>query len=363
MPRLFLGNFDFEHELAGRPRTNLDQNLKDINRSLASTWLAIAEPDDLILVEDPPDRPLPHPFITPAELHRAKDFPLTPWGWTPAMVAFAEKHNLRAHHPPLDVVRRVNSRQFRFQLEQEFNIAPDGATEIHSLDQLTDLIDRLEATDLWILKANYGMSGRERLTGRGPHIPPQLPGWTARRLKEQQVLIFEPLLKNEGEIGVQFDIPESGDPQLIGLTGLVSSPQGGFSVSYFGPDSLFTAWHPTLPLWHDIARRVQAEGYFGPLGLDAMRYKTLDDEIHIRPLQDLNVRFTMGRLALGWRRLLEPDESAMWSHGVEPSTAPHSTLERMNSLLHHHGRAPFRVVISSPDLGRQFSPWSLLARK
>jgi hypothetical protein len=62
------------------------------------------------------------------------------------------------------------------------------------------------------------------------------------------------------------------------------------------------------------ARRIQQLGFFGPLGIDVMQYRTHDGELCWRPLQDINARLTMGRAALGLRRLLTSDEQADWLH-------------------------------------------------
>jgi hypothetical protein len=52
-----------------------------------------------------------------------------------------------------------------------------------------------------------------------------------------------------------------------------------------------------------------------------MQYRTSGGEIGWRPLQDINARLTMGRVALGLRRLLKADESADWLHFRRPGSA------------------------------------------
>ena len=63
-----------------------------------------------------------------------------------------------------------------------------------------------------------------------------------------------------------------------------------------------------------IAQRVQQLGYFGPLGIDAMQYRDEAGAIRLRPLQDVNARYTMGRLALGFGRVLRPGWCGTWGH-------------------------------------------------
>ncbi|MBA3315948.1 MAG: hypothetical protein H0T47_22000, partial [Planctomycetaceae bacterium] len=47
MPRLFVGNFDFEHRLA-YGAGSLPRRLDEINAALAPAWMAIAEPGDAV---------------------------------------------------------------------------------------------------------------------------------------------------------------------------------------------------------------------------------------------------------------------------------------------------------------------------
>ncbi|MBI5760512.1 MAG: hypothetical protein HZA46_18510 [Planctomycetales bacterium] len=63
-----------------------------------------------------------------------------------------------------------------------------------------------------------------------------------------------------------------------------------------------------------VAREVQRRGYFGPLGIDAMLFRDDAGQTRLRPIQDVNARYTMGRLALGWRRFLKLNEFGSWLH-------------------------------------------------
>ena len=81
-------------------------------------------------------------------------------------------------------------------------------------------------------------------------------------------------------------------------------------------------WLPAVATGHRVARALQEIGYFGPLGIDAARYRTADGLERLRPIQDINARYTMGRIALGFQRLLKPGEHGSWIHVIWPDTDP-----------------------------------------
>jgi hypothetical protein len=74
------------------------------------------------------------------------------------------------------------------------------------------------------------------------------------------------------------------------------------------------AWQPAVDIGMHVALTLQRLGYFGPLGIDAMQNRDDAGEIRLRPLQDLNARYTMGRLALGFARLLPSNWCGSWLH-------------------------------------------------
>jgi hypothetical protein len=135
------------------------------------------------------------------------------------------------------------------------------------------------------------------------------------------------------EIGIQFDVPPSGAPRLLGIAPLVCDAAGQYRGSWFtdppGDAADFQRrWQYAVEMADQAARRVQAIGYFGPLGIDAMRYRGPEGAVWFRPLQDINARWTMGRLSLGWRRWLQKDEHGFWWHGprAEAPAFPNAVL-------------------------------------
>lgn len=325
MPRIFLGNFDFEHELAG---LRSEQTVLDVmSRAPGSgrppqadrnwVWTAIAEADDVVVTNEPINKadlaPLARVgmqiprFCPPGEqLPRGREWQAVPWGWTQSLVEVAEAYGWTCTAPPIDVVRHVNSREFRFGLERDGNIGLDGATLARTTGELEAAIGASGDNPRgWLLKANFGMSGREALRGRGRKLEGNIRNWAEKRLASTGPIVFEPIVERVAEAGIQIEIPPAGAPELIGITPLLVDSSGVYRGSRFGcPAEEIAEWQPAVEVALRTAGELQRLGYFGPLGIDAMQYRDAAGKLRLRPLQDLNARYTMGRLALGFCRAL-----------------------------------------------------------
>jgi hypothetical protein len=330
MPSLFLGNFDFEHRLAD-PVRQLPTKLARINAELAASWLAIADDGDYLWTPQPIEAsffeqavrdglPRVVPVVSFDRVPRGVE--CVPWGWTDEIRQLCDTHGWIHNDPPHEAVRAANSRRLSAGLEREWRVGLDFAGEADSIEQVERFLSFHDPTTRWVIKAEFGMSGRERLLGRGP-LTTADRYWIARRLSADGVVFFEPWVERLDEVGIQIDVPRRGEPQLIDITPLLVNRQGQYAGSWFqslelsysrffhGPAS----WDLAIDVALRSARRVQDLGYVGPLGIDAMRYRSADGSLRLRPLQDINARWTMGRLSLGWRRLFPSVLAGCWLHG------------------------------------------------
>jgi hypothetical protein len=72
-------------------------------------------------------------------------------------------------------------------------------------------------------------------------------------------------------------------------------------------------WREAVDVGRKVCKRMQAKGYHGPVGIDAMRYRDESGTTKLRLIQEINARWTMGRLAAAWRRYLPPNVEAQWT--------------------------------------------------
>ena len=340
MSRLLIGNFDFEWSLA-RPQSTPAAAQLRLCDELAFTWLAFAEPDDVLLI---PGDPGPEfwsvleanlKWSLPSVVKRIEDAPtgaiVTPWGWTPQLITACDRAGLQLpQHPAPNIVRHVNSRRFSTTLEHELQSAPEWSAWLESTDQLETHLRRYTQKnsygERWLAKSDLSNSTRERLIGSGDTLTPRDRAWIDTRITRDGGLAFEPWLEIVDEVSFQFDIDSSGEIALVGLTPLVTDAAGHYRGNLFaGTRDLTEQWRSELDVATSAAQRIAAEGYFGPLGIDASRYHDNDSPSRSRPLQDINARYTMGRLSLGWRRLTTRHETGHWRHGP-----PSATLRQPN---------------------------------
>jgi len=75
--------------------------------------------------------------------------------------------------------------------------------------------------------------------------------------------------------------------------------RGQYAGNWFADGEL--RWETHQSLWQQAvetalaaASHLQSIEYFGPLGIDAMIYRDADGDSKVRPLQDINARWTMG---------------------------------------------------------------------
>lgn len=325
--RLFLGNFDFEHQLAADAPRTPSAKITRLNAERAAAWLALATAEDLILVPEPwsddflasgllggKERPQ---ITTPQEFFArpASAAELVPWGWSRDVLRWGAERRLNMMAPDCEAVAAVNCRLFARHLETAEQCGLIGSALIAAPAEVLAAVAAAGHPARWVLKSRFGMSGRECWLGRQREFPEAAERWLRKRLARDGGVLFEPWVENLGEAGLQWDIPAQGAPVLRGVVPLICTPEGAYLGSRVLPDPLvIPEWEAAIEISRRAAWAAQQRGYFGPLGIDAMRYRNADGKISLRPIQDINARWTMGRLALGWRRFLRPGELASWLH-------------------------------------------------
>jgi len=154
----------------------------------------------------------------------------------------------------------------------------------------------------------------------------------ANTLVKGQQLVIEPWLERLVDFCAQLEMTSDG-LKLCGYTGLLNDAKGQFQGNWAEshhhtriPARVVTAFHEppnisrcVLQLYADIFELLEGElravDYLGPLGIDAFVYRDTAGAVRLKPIVEINPRFTMGRVTVelmrqtcqgsfGWFRLI-----------------------------------------------------------
>lgn len=180
-----------------------------------------------------------------------------------------------------------------------------------------------------VIKEPFGLAGRNvlRLADADPTVA-QLR-WLRRALALGRGVVIEPWLDRMVDFSVQMELGPQG-LRLIGFTGLLNDDAGRFRANWAGPkhhrkppeEVLRQLPEPGIlngrigrlyaVLAERLEPRLRALGHSGPLGVDAFVYRRADGRCRLKPIVEINPRFTMGRVTLEVLRQAAPGCSGVF---------------------------------------------------
>jgi len=309
MPRLFFGNFDFEHSLGLAPLGQLSRNLREVNAKWCLSLLPLMKPGDYLwipeLLIDRKDSW--QDLVKQAgvvgiwqvdQIPSDNEIEFVPWGWTEKNISWAKEQVWTVPHPEMQIVTWANSRATSFGYEQQWESAPPGSIELHQVEDLGEQLTNFSDDAKWVMKAEFSMSARERMIGQGRDVLQPTLNWLKKRLLHSGRVFFEPWLNRIEEMSFHYDISPAGEVCFLGMTELLTDEFGRYLgnrlVSVENAQDK-TEWECSCLQTMQFAHQLAKKEYFGPLSIDAMRYEDAKGDSHERPLQDVNARYSMGR--------------------------------------------------------------------
>lgn len=166
-----------------------------------------------------------------------------------------------------------------------------------------------------VLKQAFGLAGHNALRLWEPELLATQRRWLEKSLHGGRQVVVEPWLERLVDFSAQLEMEPAG-LRLLGYTGLVTDARGQFVANTAAPwhaRSLPTAVldcfrdHPDAAaslhrLLADLIRllgmELRAAGYSGPVGVDAFVYRNQQGHARLKPVVEINPRYTMGRLLL-----------------------------------------------------------------
>ena len=342
---IYFPNLNFEDELSGKPFRVSSQTQAAID-DLSPLMGLLALPGDTVIVNPgaiPGELPdcLNHVRFDSAEQicsrqnHDRAEEIIAPWGWTSQVNQAAEDFGLPAQHvPDLSVVKHVNSREFSAGFDA---VHGDADNQLQfgdenfgrlclKLDECHQAISLIVAAGFsrWVAKPQLSHAGRNRLLVTGSELNYQQHGWLVKQL-DQGGVYLEPWTQPITESGLQFYVHspnatsdsnrrgDVGQIDFIGATQLVNDEVGRYSGSMIeAGENREAECAPSIEYGFQVCRAAQSAGYFGPVGIDSFRFRNPQGGVSTRLCNDVNARFTMGRVALSLRQKLQEKHSGLW---------------------------------------------------
>ncbi len=182
-----------------------------------------------------------------------------------------------------------------------------------------------------VIKQGLGLAGHNAIRLWEPGLLDHQKAWIEKSTARGSVVI-EPWLEREIDFSVQTEMTPEG-LKVCGYTGLLNDQRGQFQGNWAEPDfphrlpaavASAIGQSPNIliqlrQMYQDILARLvkelQARRFTGPLGIDAFVYRASDGTRRVKPVVEINPRYTMGRLTLelmqrtspgafGWFRLM-----------------------------------------------------------
>ena len=167
-----------------------------------------------------------------------------------------------------------------------------------------------------LYKAAYACAGRGHL--RAEEDGAELRAWLERTIAEHGFVVAEPWLDRVVDFSALYEMAPGG-VELVGMTQVENDSAGRFRGIKVAPKwskllepevAEFLFREAEVMDWY--AKRIPEmlgdvlPGYVGPVGVDAMVYRREDGSLALRQVVELNVRMTMGRVALELQAKLAP---------------------------------------------------------
>ncbi|MCW1887118.1 ferritin-like domain-containing protein [Luteolibacter flavescens] len=311
------------HAMSGRYQP--DKAAAALEEDLEMLIAGWCRKDDVAVLRRPPSREhlatlknagLELPEITTVqELRGRKLGGLRPWAWSPD--ASAILRDLAEDVSPNvpwqwrePVPREWLSKEIGIRLEEVLGLSETGGI-FRDADEAWSAIDaRLDECQI-LAKAFFSRAGQghRRINRESP--PEATRNWLRNTIAAHGGVVIEPWLERVTDFSALYEMDASGGVELIGLTVIENDAAGRYTGTRVGPK-----WANLLPpevaaFLHreaEVMRWYQEEisaalprvvpGHIGPLGVDAMVHRLLDGSLALKHVVELNVRMTMGRVAL-----------------------------------------------------------------
>ena len=279
---------------------------------------------------------------------------LRPWGWAPDSVQALQPlaGQLPEGQPtPLqqwsperrDLYRKSWSVGWLEEISDSLRAEEGGwigdrhtvGTVCHDAGMVEDALKRGFASG-WVgavMKADFGTAGGQLMKVDAREDATSTPlldhqqGWLRGQLRDAGAIVVEPWLDRVLDLSAQYDVQADCTIRLVGISRFLTDERGRFQgifvsnmVGDLDPDVrrfLYGDGQDTHRLQRlfghlgDLLLPRLPDDFQGPIGVDAMVYREAG-ALRMKPIVEVNPRFTMGRVGLSLRKRVLTSRTAVW---------------------------------------------------
>lgn len=292
MAKLYIENTFFEDEIL-----NSHKSLKALFSSrhalqLQFLPLLYANKEDTVVVTHYPDKKYLKTLKAPPNLILLEDFISKSYSFDKVSL-WAPSKILEPYLPPItipsfEIAKKVHCKTFCFENSKKLPLS----TLLHNEKEVEAFFKQDKRPML--LKTLYGRSGSGHFLY--PSSKKNLQTYLKREFSHKRPVIGQLLVEKCLDFSTQWEIDKESIT-LIGKTIIGNTPNGVYQKTYIHQASplLDRFYQEHLDEALKLLKKVQEEGFFGPIGIDAMVYKT--ESLHHQILE-INARKTMSLAAL-----------------------------------------------------------------
>jgi uncharacterized ferritin-like protein (DUF455 family) len=345
-PSVFVFNPFAEGRIAEGKTFNPTKPQAQLAHDLENLPQFLCRQDDVVLVTEKPSVeflsgikqagfPLPEfvPLNAVATLAERKLGSLRPWAWGPDSLALfkpvlasvtGEKRaeskrfnegiaELYAKSWSADFLRKIVAAKATPPVwlcsENEIGVA------VKSLDEALSAIKKIRARGHHkiIVKEALGVAGSNAMRLFEPEILDTQKRWLQKACEHGRELVVEPWLERLMDFSVQLEMGERG-LKLCGYTGLLNDARGQFTANFAEahhhkriPARVIAQFNAPADIsgqllefygeiFAALEKELAARDFTGPISIDAFVYRAADVSAKLKPVVEINPRYTMGRV-------------------------------------------------------------------
>ena len=345
-PSVFIFNPFAEGRIAEGKTFNPTKHQAQLARDLENLPQFLCRQDDIVLTTQKPSVeflsriksagfPLPEFVETKnvGDLKNRKLGSLRPWAWGPdsfellkpvyASVTGEKRDDEKRFNPEIaqlysktwsaNFLRKIISSKLQEHDwlcgENEIGVA------VNSVEDALAAIAKIRAGGHHkiVVKEAFGVAGSNAMRLFEPEILPTQLRWLENKFVHKRELVVEPWLERDLDFSVQLEMTANG-LKLYGYTGLQCDARGQFVANFAEshhhkriPAKIISRFtepkdisNQLLEFYGEVFAALEIElrkiDFTGPIGIDAFVYRTENGAVKLKPIVEINPRYTMGRV-------------------------------------------------------------------